>query len=160
MIRHHLCAFEVSESQRYFWDLASSIWELTTKDWAAEFWGSLWVSAARCTTANMVPFLCCLGHMEIRVLHREWELVQITEGSPASWAMRLGNGLGFYLLETKCFLFSMSKEIEVFVLQQRCLPGGLSASLARLLTNLTNKMRHSHLLPNIEKYFKSLMFLF
>lgn len=164
MIKHHLCAFDVSEEQRYFLDFANSIRQLTTKYWAAEFWGSLWAWHRTLDYGQQrSPLLCCLGDMEAQVLHREWELVQITKVSPASQAMRLGDVLGFYLLETKCFLFSMSKETEVFVLQHRCLPGGggwgLFALLAALLTNLTNKVRHSDLVPKIQKYFKSLMFL-
>lgn len=75
--------------------------------------------------------------MDAQLFHREWQLVQKTEGSLASRAMKLGTVLRLDLLETKCFLFSVSKETEIFVLQHRCLPGGLC--LAGSSTNKPDK---------------------
>ena len=123
IIKYQPCAFEVSESQRYVSRGPIPIWQSKTKHLSSRALRiSLGLAPHAVPGTMKCPSLVAVG-IWMFSCSRECELLQMTKGSPPSRARRLGKVLSFDMWEMKCFLFSLSKETEVFVPQHRCLRG-------------------------------------
>lgn len=157
MIKHHPCAFVVSESQRYFSRGRIPIRQLGTKYMNSRALNLSGPGTACCAGDNREPFLCCFGDLEAQLSQRTG-IGADNQRVTSFLSLETWQGPKLWFVGDEMFpLLCEQRDRGLCASAQMFVRGALC--IFGTSTDKPDKVRQADLLPKIQNFFKMSMVL-